>query len=113
MCTATDVPHCKSLGMLFLHCRSFPDDIVVGYVDPKASVRLNPADTCTPGPSSRLVLLTNGSKLLTKMSHLASGAAHVANMKCTAALLLLHVTLATPQMRHTAVHDHTSAVLGF
>lgn len=43
-------------------CRSFSEDIVVGFTSPSGTVRLNPADTCTPGPGSKLVLLTKGSE---------------------------------------------------
>lgn len=43
-------------------CRSFSEDIVVGFTSPSGTVHLNPADTCTPGPGSKLVLLTKGSE---------------------------------------------------
>jgi hypothetical protein len=63
---------CALPTLLSLHCRSFSDDIVVGYIDVKGSVRLNPADTCTPGPGSRLVLLTNGSESPAPLCNLSS-----------------------------------------
>jgi hypothetical protein len=42
-------------------CRSFSDDVVLGYID-RGGVQLNPSDRCTPGPGSKLVLLTDGSE---------------------------------------------------
>lgn len=43
-------------------CRSFSDDVVLGYIDHRGGVQLNPSDSCTPGPGSKLVLLTEGSE---------------------------------------------------
>lgn len=55
---------CNTAAHIYLcaSCRSFSEEVVLGYITQQGTVHLNPRDNSRPGPGSKLVLLSNGSE---------------------------------------------------